>query len=145
MLRQLAIKDIVLVDRLELDFEPGLGVLTGETGAGKSILLDALGLALGLRADSGLVRSGATGASVAAEIRLGDDHPALALLAEQGIERDPGEPLLIRRSLKADGGSRAFVGASAVPAGLLRDIGSAAIEIHGQHDERGLLNPRGHR
>ena len=145
MLSRLEIRDVVLVERLELDFEPGLGVLTGETGAGKSILLDALGLALGLRADSGLVRSGAAGASVAAEIRLADDHPALALLAEQGIERDPGEPLLIRRSLKADGGSRAFVGASAVPAGLLRDIGSAAIEVHGQHDERGLLNPRGHR
>ena len=145
MLSHLEVRDVVLVERLELDFEPGLGVLTGETGAGKSILLDALGLALGLRADSGLVRSGAAGASVAAEIRLDDDHPALCLLADQGIERDPGEPLLIRRSLKADGGSRAFVGSSAVPASLLRDIGSAAIEIHGQHDERGLLNPRGHR
>ena len=145
MLSHLEVRDVVLVERLELDFEPGLGVLTGETGAGKSILLDALGLALGLRADSGLVRSGATAASVAAEIRLADDHPALGLLAEQGIERDPGEPLLIRRSLKADGGSRAFVGSSSVPASLLRDIGSAAIEIHGQHDERGLLNPRGHR
>ncbi len=145
MLSHLEIRDVVLVERLDLDFEPGLGVLTGETGAGKSILLDALGLALGIRADSGLVRSGAVGASVAAEIRLADDHPALALLADQGIERDPGEPLLIRRSLKADGGSRAFVGSSAVPASLLRDIGAAAIEIHGQHDERGLLNPRGHR
>ncbi len=145
MLKHLAIRDVVLVERLELDFEPGLGVLTGETGAGKSILLDALGLALGSRADSGLVRSGADSASVSAEIGLADDHPAFALLADQGIERDPGEPLLIRRSLKGDGGSRAFIGASAVPAALLRDIGAAAVEVHGQHDDRGLLNPKGHR
>ena len=145
MLRHLDIRNVVLVERLELDFEPGLGVLTGETGAGKSILLDALGLALGVRADSGLVRSGADGASVSAEIELPDDHPALACLAEQGIERDPGEPLLIRRSLKGDGGSRAFLGGSAVPATLLRDVGALAVEIHGQHDDRGLLNPKGHR
>jgi DNA repair protein RecN (Recombination protein N) len=145
MLRHLDIRNVVLVERLELEFEPGLGVLTGETGAGKSILLDALGLALGSRADSGLVRSGTDSASVAAEIALVDDHPALALLAEQGIEREPGEPLMIRRSIKADGGSRAFVGGSAVPAALLRDIGAAAVEVHGQHDDRGLLNPRGHR
>jgi DNA repair protein RecN (Recombination protein N) len=145
MLKHLAIRDVVLVERLELDFEPGLGVLTGETGAGKSILLDALGLALGSRADSGLVRSGADAAGVAAEIALPDDHPAFAVLADQGIERDPGEPLLIRRSLKGDGGSRAFIGTSAVPAALLRDVGAAAIEVHGQHDDRGLLNPKGHR
>lgn len=145
MLRHLDIRNVVLVERLELDFEPGLGVLTGETGAGKSILLDALGLALGARADSGLVRSGADSASVAAEIELSDDHPALACVAEQGIERDPGEPLLIRRSLKGDGGSRAFLGGSAVPATLLRDVGALAVEIHGQHDDRGLLNPKGHR
>ena len=145
MLRHLDIRNVVLVEHLELDFEPGLGVLTGETGAGKSILLDALGLALGVRADSGLVRAGADGASVAAEIDLPGDHPALRLLGEQGIEREPGEPLLIRRSLKADGGSRAFVGGSAAPANLLRDIGALAVEIHGQHDDRGLLNPKGHR
>jgi DNA repair protein RecN (Recombination protein N) len=145
MLRHLAIRNVVLVEHLELDFEPGLGVLTGETGAGKSILLDALGLALGVRADSGLVRSGADSASVAAEIELSADHPAMACLAEQGIERDAGEPLLIRRSLKGDGGSRAFLGGTAVPATLLRDVGALAVEIHGQHDDRGLLNPRGHR
>jgi DNA repair protein RecN (Recombination protein N) len=145
MLKHLDISNVVLVERLQLDFEPGLGVLTGETGAGKSILLDALGLALGVRADSSLVRSGAEGASVAAEIALPDDHPALACLADQAIEREPGEPLLIRRSLKADGGSRAFLGGSAVPATLLRDVGALAVEIHGQHDDRGLLNPRGHR
>ena len=90
MLRQLAIRDVVLVDRLEIDFEPGLGVLTGETGAGKSILLDALGLALGVRADAGLVRSGQEAASVSVELDLPSDHPATALLAEQGIAPEPG-------------------------------------------------------
>ena len=145
MLRQLAIRGVVLVERLELDFEPGLGVLTGETGAGKSILLDALGLALGARADAGLVRSGEAAASVSAELELAAGHPVHALLAEQGIEAEAGEPLLLRRTMKADGGSRAFVGGSAVPAAVLRDIGGLAIEVHGQHDDRGLLNPRGHR
>src|SRR5688500_2039570 len=145
MLKQLAIKDVVLVDRLELEFEPGLGVLTGETGAGKSILLDAVGLALGARSDAGLVRAGQGSASVSAEIELAAGHPALALLHEQGIELDPGEPLIVRRTLKSDGGSRAFIGASPVPAGLLRDIGGQLVEVHGQHDDRGLLNPKGHR
>src|SRR3954452_25100979 len=145
MLRQLAINNIVLVERLELEFEPGLGVLTGETGAGKSILLDALGLALGARADTALVRSGQERASVSAEIALAGDHPALALLAEQGIESEPGEALIVRRTLKSDGGSRAFVGGASVPAGMLRDLGALAVEIHGQHDDRGLLNPKGHR
>jgi len=145
MLRQLAVQNIVLVERLELEFEPGLGVLTGETGAGKSILLDALGLALGARGDTGLVRSGEESAAVSAEIVLPPSHPALSLLDEQGVTIDPGEPLIIRRTLKSDGGSRAFVGGSAVPAGLLRDLGALAVEIHGQHDDRGLLNPRGHR
>ena len=145
MLRQLAIRNVVLVEQLELEFDAGLGVLTGETGAGKSILLDALGLALGARSDAGLVRSGEDVASVSAEIELPPQHPAHALLLEQGIEADSGEPLILRRSLKADGGSRAFVGASSVPAGVLREIGSLAVEVHGQNDERGLLNPRGHR
>jgi DNA repair protein RecN (Recombination protein N) len=145
MLRQLAVHNVVLVDRLELEFERGLGVLTGETGAGKSILLDALGLALGARADSGLVRAGQESASVSAEIELPSNHPALPLLDEQGIALDPGEALIIRRTLKSDGGSRAFVGGASVPAGLLRDVGALAVEIHGQHDDRGLLNPKGHR
>ena len=144
MLRQLSIRNVVLVEELELEFEPGLGVLTGETGAGKSILLDALGLALGARADAGLVRSGEDSASVSAEIELPAAHPVRALLEEQGIELEPSEPLILRRSLKSDGGSRAFLGAS-VPAGLLRDVGTLAVEIHGQHDDRGLLNPKGHR
>ena len=145
MLRQLAIDNIVLVERLELEFEPGLGVLTGETGAGKSILLDALGLALGARADTGLVRAGQDNAAVTAEIDLGVGHPAHGLLGEQEIGVEPGEPLIIRRTLKSDGGSRAFIAGTAVPAGLLREVGTLAVEIHGQHDERGLLNPKGHR
>ena len=145
MLRQLVISDVVLIERLELEFEPGLGALTGETGAGKSILLDSLGLALGDRADIGLVRSGQGSASVSAEIELPPGHPAFAALDEQGIAYEPGEPLLLRRTLKADGGSRAFAGGAAVPAALLRDIAASAIEIHGQHDDRGLLNPKGHR
>ena len=145
MLRQLVIRDVVLIDTLDLDFETGLGVLTGETGAGKSILLDALGLALGARAESGLVRGGQSGAMVSAEIELPAGHAAHALLDELGIECAPGEALVLRRALKADGGSRAFIGAVAVPAATLRDIAGLTVEIHGQHDDRGLLNPRGHR
>ena len=145
MLRQLAIHNVVLVERLELEFEPGLGVLTGETGAGKSILLDALGLALGARGDTGLVRAGQDSAAVSAEIELRAGHPVHALLGEQGVEVEAGELLIVRRTLKSDGGSRAFVGGNAVPAGLLRDLGSLAVEVHGQHDDRGLLNPKGHR
>jgi DNA repair protein RecN (Recombination protein N) len=145
MLRQLAIRNVVLIDQLEIEFEPGLGVLTGETGAGKSILLDSLGLALGARADSALVRQGEDGASVTAEIELPAGHPAHALLKEQGLDCDPGEPLILRRTLKNDGGSRAFIGASAVPAGSIRDVAASIVEVHGQHDDRGLLNPRGHR
>ena len=145
MLRQLVIDDVVLIDRLAIDFEPGLGVLTGETGAGKSILLDALGLAMGNRADAALVRSGQSAATVSAEIELPDSHAALAMLAEQGVTPDAGEPLILRRTLKADGGSRAFAGATSVPASLLRDVAALAIEVHGQHDDRGLLNSRGHR
>jgi DNA repair protein RecN (Recombination protein N) len=145
MLRQLAIHNIVLVDRLELEFEPGLGVLTGETGAGKSILLDALGLALGARADAGLVRAGEQGASVSAEISLPAGHPVFANLAEQGIAIEPGEPLILRRAMKSDGGSRAFIGATSIPASILREVGNLVVEIHGQHDDRGLMNPKGHR
>lgn len=145
MLRQLSIHNIVLVERLDLEFERGLGVLTGETGAGKSILLDALGLALGTRADAGLVRAGEDSASVTAELELPPGHAVHALLQEQGVEMDAGEPIILRRTLKSDGGSRAFLGGASVPAGLLRDLGALAVEIHGQHDDRGLLNPKGHR
>src|SRR4051812_42902295 len=145
MLRQLAVHNVVLVERLELEFEPGLGVLTGETGAGKSILLDALGLALGVRADTGLVRQGAGQASVTATFELPASHAAMTLLAEGDLLIEPGEPLVIRRSVRADGGSRAFVNDQPASAGLLRALGSTLVEIHGQHDDRGLLNARGHR
>jgi DNA repair protein RecN (Recombination protein N) len=145
MLTGLAIRDVVLIEALDLEFGPGLGVLTGETGAGKSILLDALGLALGVRADTGLVRQGAQQASVAATFELPADHPALALLAEGDLGIEPGEPLVIRRSVRADGGSRAFVNDQPASAGLLRALGASLVEIHGQHDDRGLLNARGHR
>src|SRR5215210_6097228 len=101
MLTGLSIRDVVLIESLDLEFGPGLGVLTGETGAGKSILLDALGLALGTRADSGLVRSGQSQAAVGASFDLPRGHPALALLEENGLAGDPGEPLTIRRIVKA--------------------------------------------
>jgi DNA repair protein RecN (Recombination protein N) len=145
VLTGLSIRDVVLIDALELEFAPGLGVLTGETGAGKSILLDALGLALGARADSALVRSGQAGAAVSVSFELPPDHAAFALLDENGLAWEAGEPIVIRRIVKADGGSRGFVNDQAVSAGLLRELGAALVEIHGQHDDRGLLNPRGHR
>jgi len=143
MLTALAIRDVVLIEALELEFGDGLGVLTGETGAGKSILLDALGLALGDRADSGLVRQGAAQAVVTASF----DAPATvaALLADNGLDIDPGEPLIVRRIVKADGGSRGFVNDQPASAGLLRDLAQHLVEVHGQHDDRGLLAPAGHR
>lgn len=144
MLAQLSIRDLVLIERVTLDFTSGLSVLTGETGAGKSILLDGLNLALGERADAGLVRKGATDAQVVAEFRLPAAHPALALLAENDIPVDEPGHVLLRRRLLADGGSRAFVNDIAISATLLRQLGQLLVEIHGQHDERGLLNPRGH-
>jgi len=145
MLTALSIRDVVLIDTLELEFGLGLGVLTGETGAGKSILLDALGLALGTRADSNLVRAGQAQAAVSVTFETAADHPALALLDGNGLGAEPGEPLVIRRIVKADGGSRAFVNDQPVSAALLRELGATLVEIHGQHDDRGLLNPRGHR
>jgi DNA repair protein RecN (Recombination protein N) len=146
VLTALSIANIVLIERLDLDFEAGLGVLTGETGAGKSILLDALGLALGARADSALVRQGADKAQVTASFAAPAANSALAaLLAENEVEVEPGEPLLVRRTLKADGGSRAFLNDQPCSAALLREVGGHLVEIHGQHDDRGLLAPAGHR
>ena len=145
MLTGLSIRDVVLIEALDLRFDTGLGALTGETGAGKSILLDALGLALGMRADSGLVRQGAAQAVVTASFDVPADHPANRLLAENGLDAQAGEPLLIRRLVKADGGSRATVNDQPASATLLREIGQHLVEIHGQHDDRGLLNAKGHR
>jgi len=147
MLTALDIRDVVLIEALRLEFAPGLGVLTGETGAGKSILLDALGLALGARGDAGLVRSGAEQAVVTAAFSVGAEHPARALLDEQGLgpdAEDRGE-LILRRRVAADGGSRAFINDQPVSAALLREVGSTLVEVHGQQDDRGLLNARGHR
>lgn len=145
MLTSLSIRNIVLIEALDLDFGPGLAVLTGETGAGKSILLDALGLVLGARADSGLVRQGTDQASVTAGFEIGADSAVRTLLSTNELDLEPGEPLLIRRTVKADGGSRAFVNDQPCSAALLREIGASLVEVHGQHDDRGLMNPRGHR
>ncbi|MDG2002428.1 MAG: AAA family ATPase, partial [Novosphingobium sp.] len=146
MLTRLSIRNIVLIEALDLDFAGGLGVLTGETGAGKSILLDALGLVLGNRADSGLVRSGEERASVTASFEFAQLPSALtALLDDAEVELDPGEPLILRRQVRADGGSKAFVNDQGVGVALLREMAAALVEIHGQHDDRGLVNPRGHR
>jgi energy-coupling factor transporter ATP-binding protein EcfA2 len=129
MLASLSIRDVVLIERLDLSFGPGLTALTGETGAGKSILLDALGLALGARAEAGLVRAGQAQASVAAGFAPAPDHPAFALLAEQGIEAE-GE-IVLRRVVSADGRSRAFVNEEPVAAGFLRRIGGLLVEVQG--------------
>ena len=146
MLQSLSIRDIVLIEALDLEFGSGLTVLTGETGAGKSILLDSLGLALGNRADSGLVRQGTEKAQVTASFAPPSKDSKLAnMLAENDIEVEPGEPLIIKRSIKADGGSRAFINDQPCSATLLRSVGGQLIEIHGQHDDRGLINPKGHR
>jgi DNA repair protein RecN (Recombination protein N) len=146
VLTALSIANIVLIERLDLDFDSGLGVLTGETGAGKSILLDALGLALGMRADTGLVRQGSDKAQVTASFAApAAESPLAALLADNDVVLDAGEPLLIRRTLRADGGSRAFLNDQPCSAALLREVGGHLVEIHGQHDDRGLLVPAGHR
>ncbi|HOA48060.1 MAG TPA: DNA repair protein RecN [Novosphingobium sp.] len=146
MLTALAIRNIVLIEALDLAFARGLGVLTGETGAGKSILLDALGLVLGNRADSALVRGGEDQASVTASFEFAAlPAPLAAILAEADVEVEPGEPLIVRRRLKADGASKAFVNDQPVGVALLRELAPHLVELHGQHDDRGLVNPRGHR
>ena len=146
MLTRLSIRNIVLIEALDLDFGRGLGVLTGETGAGKSILLDALGLVLGNRADSGLVRGGEDKASVSGTFEFNVLPAAIAeILEDADIEIEEGEPLIVRRQLKADGKSKAFVNDQSVSVGLLREMAAHLVELHGQHDDRGLVNPRGHR
>jgi DNA repair protein RecN (Recombination protein N) len=146
MLNRLSIRNIVLIEALDLDFTGGLGVLTGETGAGKSILLDALGLVLGARADSGLVRAGEERASVAASFEFAALPGGIRdLLDDAEVTLEPGEPLIVRRQVKADGGSKAFVNDQSVGVALLRELAPFLVELHGQHDDRGLVNPRGHR
>ncbi|RWA65783.1 MULTISPECIES: DNA repair protein RecN [unclassified Mesorhizobium] len=143
MLSRLSIRDIVLIEKLDIDFLPGLSVLTGETGAGKSILLDALSLALGARGDAALVRHGATQGQVIAVFDVPRNHPARALLADNAIE-DDGD-IILRRVQTADGRTRVFVNDQPSSVTLMRDIGHALVEIHGQHDERALVDPGAHR
>jgi DNA repair protein RecN (Recombination protein N) len=143
MLLQLAIRDIVLIDRLELAFHPGLGVLTGETGAGKSILLDAFALALGARGDGGLVRHGAPQGQVAAVFDVAPDHLARRLAAEADIDVEGA--LILRRVQVMDGRTRAFINDQPVSVQVLKSVGAALVEIHGQHDERALVEPATHR
>ncbi|HEY0052922.1 MAG TPA: AAA family ATPase, partial [Caulobacteraceae bacterium] len=145
MLTGLSIRDVVLVEALDLTLEPGLTVLTGETGAGKSIILDALGLATGARAEAGLLRSGARQASAVAEFTPTASHPLWLDLSERGVDADPAEPLVLRRQIGADGRSRAFVNDQACGVALLRELGSAMVEVHGQHETVGLLDARTHR
>jgi len=143
MLARLSIRDIVLIERLDIDFAPGLSVLTGETGAGKSILLDALSLALGARGDASLVRHGAAQGQVSAVFDVPANHPARAILTENALD-DDGD-IILRRVQTADGRTRVFVNDQPSSVTLMRDIGRALVEIHGQHDERALVDAAAHR
>jgi DNA repair protein RecN (Recombination protein N) len=143
MLTRLSIRDIVLIDRLDIDCAPGLSVLTGETGAGKSILLDAFALALGARGDATLVRQGTEQGQVTAMFELPAKHPARGLLSECSIAAD--EPLILRRVQFADGRTRAFVNDQPVSVQALQGLGAALVEIHGQHDARALVDASTHR
>ncbi|EKD60097.1 MAG: DNA repair protein RecN, partial [uncultured bacterium] len=143
MLRSLDIRDVLIIDRLSLEFAPGLNVLTGETGAGKSILLDALGFVLGWRGRAELVRAGAAQGEVVAAFDLAPGHAARAVLIEAGLQ--DSDELILRRVNTADGRKTAFVNDRRVSGEVLRDLSDTLVELHGQHDDRGLLNPRGHR
>ena len=143
MLRSLGIRDVLLIDRLDLTFQPGLNVLTGETGAGKSILLDSLGFVLGWRGRAELVRQGAQQGEVEAVFDLPADHPAHAILSDAGIPG--GDELILRRVNTVDGRKTAWINDRRVSGEVLRDLSDTLVELHGQHDDRGLLNPRGHR
>ena len=143
MLRSLDIRDVLIIDRLSLELGPGLNVLTGETGAGKSILLDALGFVLGWRGRAELVRAGAAQGEVTAVFDLDPGHAARAVLDAAGIEAE--DELILRRVNASDGRKTAFVNDRRVSGAVLRDLSDHLVELHGQHDDRGLLNPRGHR
>lgn len=143
MLLRLSIRNIVLIEALDLAFEPGFTALTGETGAGKSILLDALSLALGARADASLVRAGEKAGSVTATFLVPPTHPAHALMDEMGLE--PDDLIIARRVQNAGGSGRAFVNDMPVSVGLLRALGATLVEVHGQHADRSLINAASHR
>src|SRR3978361_682135 len=143
MLARLSIRDIVLIERLDIEFSTGLAVLTGETGAGKSILLDAFALALGGRGDAGLVRHGAEQGQVTAIFDVPRKHPASAILGDNGLD-DTGE-MILRRVQLADGRTRAYINDQAISVQTLKAVGAALVEIHGQHDERALVDASTHR
>ena len=143
MLSHLSIRDIVLIERLDLGFERGLSVLTGETGAGKSILLDSLSLALGARGDGGLVRQGADRGQVTAAFDVPSDHPVRALLRENDLD-DDGD-LIFRRTQSADGRTKVYINDQPASVALMRQAGRMLVEIHGQHDDRALVDPDAHR
>src|SRR5881227_1776704 len=143
MLARLSIRDIVLIERLDIEFSRGLAVLTGETGAGKSILLDAFALALGCRGDSGLVRHGAEQGQVTATFDVPKGHPATKILSENGLD-DTGE-MILRRVQLADGRTRAFINDQSISVQTLKAVGAVLVEIHGQHDERALVDAATHR
>lgn len=143
MLKTLDIRDILIIDHLSLELAPGLNALTGETGAGKSILLDALGFVLGWKGRADVLRAGAMLGEVTAEFDIGSDHAAHAVLQEAGLPVD--DTLILRRTISPDGRKSAFVNDRRAGAEVLRDLGETLVELHGQSDDRGLLNPRGHR
>src|SRR6516164_9650590 len=143
MLARLSIRDIVLIDRLDIDFGSGLAVLTGETGAGKSILLDAFALALGARGEAALVREGAEQGQVIAAFEITKNHPARRLITDNRLSAE--DELILRRVQFADGRTRAFVNDQPVSVQVLKQLGSALVEIHGQHDERALVDASTHR
>ncbi|WP_375159092.1 DNA repair protein RecN [Bradyrhizobium sp. RDT46] len=148
MLARLSIRDIVLIERLDIEFATGLAVLTGETGAGKSILLDAFALALGGRGDAGLVRHGAEQGQVTAVFDVPKNHPAAKILAENGLDDtsvDESCEMILRRVQLADGRTRAFINDQSISVQTLKAVGAALVEIHGQHDERALVDAATHR
>ncbi len=144
MLVSLEIRDILIIDRLDLWVQPGLNVLTGETGAGKSILLDALGAVLGWKGRGDFIRQGADKGSVTAVFHVSDDHPAVDVLSDAGIDVEDGE-IIITRAQSAEGRKVARINDRSATASLLRALGDTLVELHGQHDDRGLLDPKGHR
>src|ERR1700735_1122501 len=148
MLARLSIRDIVLIERLDIEVSRGLAVLTGETGAGKSILLDAFALALGGRGDAGLVRHGVEQGQVTAVFDVPKGHPASAILSDNGLDQTSSEnsgEMILRRVQLADGRTRAFINDQAISVQTLKAVGSALVEIHGQHDERALVDASTHR
>ncbi len=143
MLSGLNIRNMLLIDALDLEFQAGLNVLTGETGAGKSILLDSLGFVLGWRGRADMVRSGADLGEVSAWFDLAVDHPAQEVLREAGLPQEP--TLFLRRTNTPDGRKTAYVNDRRCSGDILRRLSACLVELHGQHDDRGLLNASGHK